>query len=158
MAYVTPIYMGDIGVELEDDTPTSLVTDIQVFELSVNSSFALTPIDYNNGGTWTRYFLDAKYTSPYSFHPGTITLSFFSKLDTKQPIFYINKSADDHLVYITIKPTVATPYTADSLTSKRYYKCRCVNASMEQIDIGGYKIMVGKATWKYQYIKFAELT
>jgi hypothetical protein len=144
-------YIGSIGLDLKDSTDTSILTEIKVFDYSISDEFNLTPIDYSHGGTWKRFFLDAKYNKYFSYHGGIITLTFFSKLTTEQPLFYLNKTADSDYIWLTIEPNVASPYVGDSLASVKYRQARCIRSSMQQVNIGGNLVMMGTASWKYRY-------
>jgi hypothetical protein len=151
-------FIGQIGTSLEDNNSADLVTDIAVLSLQVKDDFSYFPVDYKPvGAVWTRKLLDPRYAYPYEYSSGTIAMTFFSKLKTKQPVFYVDKTDTSRRLWIKIIPTVASPFTPDGLESVQYRGVKCIQGSMSQETIGEYKLMVGSVVYQYLYKKFAEL-
>jgi len=158
MAYTNIVGMGDVGITLkgkQTNTATELVilSDIAIVNFSVKDNFTLLPIDYQSAGSvWKRYYLDYKHAYPFSFHGGTISLQFLSKLKTKQPIFNFN-IYDQY--WLRLYPTVAATDPLPSVTTGTYYYgATVISAEMSQKDVGDKKVMAGSLTFQYKYKEY----
>ena len=162
MSYTRVPYLGQIGTAIRRKGSATaaevanIITDIAVLSISVRDDFSYMPVDYKPvNGTWSRILLNPKYASPYDYSGGTISLTFISKLNTKQPIFYVDTTASDRALWIKIVPTFVAPQPSGTLGSIEYRGVKCIQASLEQQTIGDRKLMMGSAVYQYLYKKFA---